>query len=538
VKKQPQFRIDPQSKQIYEEEIIKCMDDFFYFCRYLKIVDKNGQLVELAPKEAQRSTIEALINKNPWQIVLKARQLGLSTIIAAYFIWKVLFNENQRALVVAHTGEASSNIFKIYKRFYENLPSFLKLTTLVENTSEIVLKNGSSIKVVSASSESARGSTANLIHCSEVAFWRDAKTTVASLLQTAGINPTVILESTANGLNEFFNFWSDGESGYNRLFFPWTIDPDYVRSEVPTKFSEKMLEYAKQFGLSQERLNWAQYTFSTKCANNWSNWLQEYAIDPLDCFITTGDRVFDESYPNVTFKTGYQQFEDPKPCNQYVMGVDTASGSVNGDYSAFVIVDVTNRDKPHIVATYIDRTQPLEYADFVHMALQKWQALAVIETNNVGITVLERLREHEWSKFYTRSSYDSVTKTYTEKLGFTTTAQSRPKIIATLQSLINNNMMEPICERLRFQMNTFIYNANGRPDHSNGNHDDLILATAIALEGIDQAYAETLVEHKQMPASLAEQLTLEIRTGMSMKQLQQIGYIERPRKTKPSLVRF
>ena len=134
-------------KKNLKKEIEKCKNDFDYFCKkYLKIVDKNGNLVLLQPNIAQQRFLYNL-EDNPWIYVLKARQLGLTTIIAAKLFHKCLFTPNHKVAVIAHTRDAAKTIFEIYKRYYNNLPKFLRFKTEAANVNELVFFHGGYIKV-------------------------------------------------------------------------------------------------------------------------------------------------------------------------------------------------------------------------------------------------------------------------------------------------------------------------------------------------------------------------------------------------------
>jgi len=101
-------------KDLLKAELVKCANDFVYFANtYLKIVDKNNQLISLKLNPAQEKIFETL-QENPHLAILKARQLGSTTFIAAFFFWKTLFTPNEKTAVIAHTREAAENIFRCF----------------------------------------------------------------------------------------------------------------------------------------------------------------------------------------------------------------------------------------------------------------------------------------------------------------------------------------------------------------------------------------------------------------------------------------
>jgi hypothetical protein len=512
----------PDRALLYGEEIARCKEDFLYFCEnYLKILDRNSKLVSFKLKPAQLALLKSL-EGNPWQVVLKARQMGSSTLVAAYFFWKTLFTPNERSIIVAHTHDAVKNIYRIYQNFYNNLPKFLQFSTTSASANEIVFFHGGTIRVASATSQNFRGATYNNIHASEVAFWKDLNKTTAGLFQTAAGNSSIIIETTANGLNQFHATWADEENGFNKTFISWTMEPDYVLKAVDIEPTQQLLDYAEEWGLSKPQLWWAAQTLAIRCNNSWPTFLQEYAIDPLTCFVSSGDRFFKDVYPHAKFESGYRCYVEPSKWAAYTMGVDTASGSAKGDYSSFVVIDVTNSTRK-IVATYAERVTPLEFAKVVYDELKKWNATAVVESNSYGLSVIEYLKHQEYERIYTKETYDSVNAVWNVKLGYNTNSQTRPLMLAVLQSHINSGVLVPDDERLRAQMNTFVYSAAGRPDHMVGTHDDMIIACALALMGADQAIVESYMEKLDRPTSMVEMLQLEMRTGKRLPQLDEEG---------------
>jgi len=513
----------PDRAQLFGDEITVCREDFVYFCEnYLKIIDRDGNLVPFKMKPAQRQLFEAIGN-NPWQIILKARQMGSSTIIAAFFFWKSLFIPNERCLIVAHTHEAVRNIYRIYKTFYDHLPKFLQFRTKTSSANEIVFFHGGTIRISSATGQNFRGATYNNIHCSETAFWKDIAQTIAGLFQTATGNSNIIIETTANGLNAFHSLWVDGDNGFDKTFVSWTMEPDYKLDEIDMQPSTQLLNYAKEWGLTEKQTWWAAQTLAVRCANSWPIFCQEYAIDAMTCFVSSGDRFFNEVYPHAQFKEGYIEYEPHNAQSAYVLGADTASGSATGDYSAFIVLDVTS-GRPRIVSSFVGRDSPIQFARLVYSECKKYNATAVIESNSYGLSIIEYLRHQDYGKLFTNEKYDDMQKVWTTKIGFNTNSRSRPILLSKLQQFVNGNEVAIIDERLKFQFNTFIYNAKGRPDHAPGAHDDLVISLGLALQGIDQCMIDVTMERREAPTNLADVINIERQTGRTVSQLTEEGY--------------
>jgi hypothetical protein len=161
------MKLKANTKKLVAKEVLRCKNDFYYFSKkYLRIVDKNNTVVPLNLNAAQIEINEAL-DVNNFVKILKGRQFGSTTYIAARFFWEALFNENIRVAVVAHSAKAVGSIFSIYQFYYDNLPPFLKLKRVKSSANEMAFETGSFIRIGTANSQNFRGSTYKLIHASD-----------------------------------------------------------------------------------------------------------------------------------------------------------------------------------------------------------------------------------------------------------------------------------------------------------------------------------------------------------------------------------
>ena len=501
-----------ESREKLEAEIRKCACDFRYFAqRYLKIIDKRSRVVPFVMNDAQErfwSTVE----ENPWTYILKARQLGMTTAVAARNFWRVLFTPNHRVAVLAHRGDSAEAIFEVYKNFYANLPGFLKFKTEKSNVRELKLFHGGLIKVDTANSEGLRGTTYQALHCSEFAFWNDPEKTIAGAFQVLGPDAEVVLETTANGVNDAHKIWH-AENGYEKLFIPWTQDPNYISKEKPKYIHPKLKELGLKHELGNGRVWWAQETLETKCAGNWHTFLQEYPLTAQMAFITSGERFFTRIYPHVQVATGYKEFKPHSKYRVYTLGADVASGAPSGDYSAFVVLDVTDKDKPVVCSSFYQRMAPHQFAEKVLEEAKKYNALVVVESNTYGLSILEYLVKKEWAFVFRRTAFDKVGNRWVDKMGFSTNVNTRPVMLSRLHEYVEMEKMAVVDPRMQFEMNTFIFNDNGKPEAQKNKHDDMIFAHALGLMGLDQIeyVREEIVQEK--PRNLHEMLQFELNTG-------------------------
>lgn len=300
----------------------------------LKIVDKDANLVPLKLSVAQMRLWALILQQiregKPIRIiVLKARQVGISTLTQGILIQRCTLNPNHRALVVAHDLETGGLLYQMGQRMYANLPgepgkSPLKPDLRSYGRSRLLhfaskgdpgapLWPDSTYFVNTAGeTESGRGGTYHSLHLSELAFWPNITQKLTGLLQAVPDNPNslIIIESTANGHNAFKKMWDDAEAGrseYLPFFFPWQEEPGYVRrftsneeranfrvgdtTQSPFAGDEPML--VETYGLSLEQLNWRRWTIANKCQGQVEVFQQEYPSSPEEAFIATGRNVFD-----------------------------------------------------------------------------------------------------------------------------------------------------------------------------------------------------------------------------------------------------
>ena len=173
-------------------------------------------------------------------IVLKARQVGITTYIAARFFIQTITRPGTLTVQVAHSDESAQAIFNIVHRFWEKLPnSRVRRGALIKsrsNVRQIVFPRlDSEYRVETADDNAGRGMTIHNLHCSEVSRWtRGAEDTLASLRAAVVPEGEIVLESTPNGASGlFYEEWNKAEeSGYTKHFFPWWYEPSYKADAV------------------------------------------------------------------------------------------------------------------------------------------------------------------------------------------------------------------------------------------------------------------------------------------------------------------
>jgi hypothetical protein len=347
------------------------------------------------------------------------------------------------------------------KRFHEHCPDILKPHTKYSSRRELSFDVlDSSYVVATAGGEAVgRGETLSCVHASELAFWpkSTAEETWNGLIQAVPNtdDTAVFVESTANGVNGvFFNLWKgavEGTNGFLPVFIPWFTDPEY-REKVTEKFERTPdeQELVDKHSLDDEQLMFRR----RKIAQNGIDlFRQEYPSYPDEAFLTTGRPVFnpDQLIELLDQTNDVQErlaLEDGEWVNhsrgelttyikhdegeRYVIGADVAMGVRNGDWSVATVLD----SKKKMVAIWRGQVHPDYFADILY-ALGTYynEALVIVENNGHGILTCTRLgKDYNYPNFYTEVQHDKLTDRETVKLGFSTTAKTKPLIIDQLRA--------------------------------------------------------------------------------------------------------
>jgi hypothetical protein len=454
---------------------------------FLRIRDKNGRLRNFRLNRAQQDLERTSGKRN---IVLKARQLGVTTYVAARFFINCITREGTLSVQVAHDQRSAEEIFRIVHRMLENLPPEMRkdaLMTSRANVRQVVFpKLDSEYRVETAADPNAgRGLTIHNLHCSEVARWpRDVSETLASLRAAVPPDGEIFLESTPNGAGgTFYDEWQRAShTGYTRHFYPWWWDPSYRREVKIVAFTDEELELMKTHGL-----NAAQIAFRREVRTNFRNHAcEEFAEDAESCFVASGDCVFDVDIIERRLKQLMPPTEEADhgqlltffppipavngaPAKQYVVGVDPAGGGTDGDYSCAQVIEVSSGMQ---IAELRGHFAPQELAARVTVLAQKYNdALVAVERNNHGHAVIAHLTLGQ--------AYINLYKS-PGGLGWLTNVLTRPRMLEHFRLFLAHGSHMFQSPRLLEECRTFIRYADGSCSASPGAHDDTVMAMAIA----------------------------------------------------------
>ena len=200
------------------------------------------------------------------------------------------------------------------------------------------------------------------------------------------------------------------------------------------------------------------------------------------------------------------------------MGVVRATGSPGGDYSAFMILDATDKENLKMVASFYERIPPSLFSNEVTRHAERYNAFLVIETNSYGLSVLEQAQSNGYPHLYRTTTFDKVTQKWRNQLGFVTTVKTRPLLFTRLYEYVTREWVNTACPRFRSEANRLHYNSRGKVEASPGQHDDMVMATGLALMGLDQvAEIEEEIKKSYRPEGIRETLEWEMATGRNWK---------------------
>lgn len=454
----------------------------------LRVRTREGGIGPLVANAVQRAFEDKRGQRN---IVLKARQMGLTTWVAARFFLRTITRPGTLTLQVAHTQQAAEEIFRIVHRFYQWLKADLRdgpLKTSRANARQLVFPAlDSQYRVESASDRNAgRGMTAQNLHCSELARWPGHPAeTLAGLRATLAPNAELVLESTPEGVGGcFYDEWERApETGLVRHFFPWWKEEQYVAQAVdPATYSAEEQALVERAGLTPEQIGYRRQLR----ANFGELARQEFAEDAETCFSMSGDCYFEAE----ALETRLKQLRAPVetrhngdleiwlhrvPGRKYVVAVDPAGGGTAGDYSAMEVVDLETGAQCAEFAAHVAGLELARKA--AELALEYNHAWLVVERNNHGCGVLAYLDSD--------CHYDRVFE-QGGQAGWLTSKLTRPRALANLASVLAKYPGNFLSAKLLAECRSFVRLPNGGMGAQPGTHDDRVMAMAIALEARGQ----------------------------------------------------
>ena len=457
------------SKKEITKEIIKCGKDPVYFINtYAKISHPMEGLIPFKLYDYQDDLVKKF-NSHRFTVILKSRQLGISTISAAYVVWMMLFFRDKNILVMATKFGTAANLVKKVKHIMKNLPGWLRIAEIsIDNRTSFELTNGSQIKASSTSVDAGRSEALSLLVIDEAAHVEGLEDLWTGLYPTLSTGGRCIALSTPNGVGNWFHkIYTDadmGENDFHPIVLPWAVHPD------------RDLDWFERETKNMSRRQIAQ---ELECNFNMSG---ETVIHPEDLERIEKSAVCDPKH-KTAFDRNFWIWEEYQPGNTYLLVGDVARGD-GKDHSAFHIIKLENME---IVAEYQGKPDIEIYSMILASAGSEYgNCMIVVENNNIGYAVIEKLISAEYPNVYysTKSNHEYIDPLVATSIsgavpGFTTSMKTRPLIIAKMEEFVRNKLLIIHSARLLNELKTFVWN-NGRPEAMKGYNDDLIMSLAIA----------------------------------------------------------
>jgi hypothetical protein len=456
------------TKQGQIKEIVRCGKDPVYFInKYIKIQHPTRGLIPFNTYPFQDECVDDFL-KHRFNIILKSRQLGISTLAAAYAVWLAAFYKDKNILIIATRLAVAQNFIKKVKVALRAMPKWLLIPEMtINNRQSVELSNGSSIKAIPTSEDAGRSEALSLLIVDEAAFVRNFDTLWTSLYPTISTGGRAIVLSTPNGMGgQYYDIWvkaENKENEFNPIKLPWDVHPEHDQAWFDNEcrnFTTKQI--------AQELL----CDFSSSGDTYFSNEL----IEKLSFSIRNPVERWGPEMGVWVWKYGLSE-------HSYVISGDVARGD-SSDYSAFHVIDI---DESEVVAEFRGKIPPDQFALILAEAAKRYNnAMICPENNTYGYAVIMKLRDIGYTNLYFKNEKDKFGAIYgsgevdISKAGFTTSGQSRSQILTKLEEVIRNNAIQIYSSRFYQELKTFVWTGT-KAQAQKGKHDDLIMSLAIGV---------------------------------------------------------
>lgn len=477
------------------DEMVKA---FLYFCEtywYIRHPERGRIKFELF--EAQIETIQSWANTR-YSLILKARQIGFSTLVAAWTFWNAQFYRDRPILMLSRTEREAIKLLQKAKYGRQFLPQWMEFRggPVNETQTKMEFANGSYIESLPSASDPARGESAYLVVVDELAFLPNSEQAWSAIEPVADVGGRVIMLSTANGEgNLFHNLWVGATTGNNRftpLFFPWSAN-----GRTADWYAAKKLD------LPEWQL------------------ASEYPDNPEDAFLKSGRPIFDldnlrqiktrdpmfEGYLDAQLKFQHDGgalhiWAWPEERGAYVIGADPSQGMEHSDFSSVHVINARNHE---VVATWHALIDPDLLGSEILAKMGKFycNALIGVESNNHGLTTLKALQKTGYHPIYMQRSPQYKKSVPTKILGFRTTQVTKPKMIDELNADLRPGPTSMIlhCKETVAELRTFVRTDNGKMKGSP--FDDRTISLAIANQMLAHVWLpEYIVDRDPPPGTL------------------------------------
>jgi hypothetical protein len=452
------------------QELKKCKSDPVYFIsNYMFVQHPKLGKIPLRLHDYQIRCIRAF-QQNRWCVVKAGRQLGKSTVIAAYLLWFACFHFDKYILVASNKNAGAIDIMNRIRFAYEELPDWLKPGAKAFNKHSVEFDNDSMITSSATTENTGRGRSISLLMLDELAFVQnriqdEMWTSLAPTISTGG---SCIISSTPNGdMDLFAKIWREAEAGMNGF-----VPVEVLWNEHPERTEEFKRDMISKVG--EEK------------------WLQEYECQ----FISSDDLLINSiTLANLRSKAplkrdkGFIFWKEPSAKMTYIIGVDVAQG-MKKDYASIEVVELETMEQ--IAEFRSNSVKEPELYQAIKWIIEKlltyrdrqgnppaihWS----FENNAVGAAIAALFNNDE------HFPHDAELVSNGDKIGINTSGKSKAMACKTLKTLIEkpkNNLVinsDPLIRELK----TYVRSGSAYAAKW-GMHDDLISGMLIVAQIIKQ----------------------------------------------------
>lgn len=440
-------------------EWVRCRDDIIYFAEnYCSIVHIDYGVIKVQLRDYQKDMLRIMFDNRMSQHNL-SRQLGKTTAVAIYLAHFVCFNEAKNVGILAHKGSMSAEVLDRTKQALELLPDFLQPGVITWNKNSIELENGCVISAFASSPDAVRGQSFALLYLDEAAFIENFEETWKAILPviSSGRRSKIILTSTPNGLNHWYNLWEasiKGISGFEPYNAIWVSVKERLYCDNG-KFDDGKEWATKQIGASSlEAFNQEHRTFFMGTSGT----------------LISGFKLSKMTFKDIEARESFYRYNYPMSDHKYIITVDCAEGR-GQDYTAFHVIDVTEYPYKQVAVYHSNRISPLLFPTvLMKYATEYNEALVYIELNSVGGTVAKTL--------YIDLEYENVITDSSKDLGLKQTKPTKAIGCSTLKDIIEKDKLILQDKNTVMEFRTFVEKGVSWAAQE-GFHDDLVMGLVI-----------------------------------------------------------
>lgn len=475
------FNAYDAERQFIEDK--KCISSFPYFAqKYARILHPKKGLVPFILFNYQKRSVKDF-EENRWNIISKFRQGGLTTLVEIWSFWRCLYKMDQQILFISKTDQEAIAAGDILNRLKQNLPNWMQPNTNGKWNDHLkqFIDTGGQIKF--GTPERARGSAATLLIVDEAAFIPDMQDHWKAIYPVLSTGGSAIIISTVNGIGnwyeEEYHKAQQGKNKFKIIDLDYWEHPDYNNpvwvEEQKAQLGERgwKQEVLRSFLDSGETYIPASIIVSLqqRTRNNYPK-MRKFAK-----YVNKGENQSPEEWEN---NGALWVWKEPVDGHDYILSIDTAEGvGEEGDNSCIEVIDANTLEQ--VAEYYSNNTPPYILSQIGNQLASLYNhAIIVVENVGCGASVVNNL-QHELH--YDNLYYENIGKSgRTAKAGLKINGSNRPVILECLQRRVMNETIIINSNRFVKELNTFVYNRKTeRPEASNGNHDDAIMAMALAI---------------------------------------------------------